>query len=191
MIADRCVYFHLTPGENRVFYIGIGSIKRAKEFNASRNKHWKKIVAEHGKPTVLILAKNLTIDEAVRWEKFWIKHHGLDRLANISPGGDSVIGFTVPEEIRQQISKTLKGRKLSKEHIENVANALRGKKRNSETVKKIALINTGKKRSNEAKQNMRNGQLGKTRSEDHKRKISEAMKGIKYPNRSKKIKNQP
>jgi len=48
---DRCVYFHITPDTNQIFYIGIGKIARSKDFSTShRNKHWNKIVTLHGKP---------------------------------------------------------------------------------------------------------------------------------------------
>ncbi|MDG4869015.1 hypothetical protein P8631_13540, partial [Guyparkeria sp. 1SP6A2] len=66
---DRCVYFHSTPDTKEVFYIGMGSLKRAHDLKR-RNKYWLETVLKHGKPIVLVIAKNLSTEDASRIEKF-------------------------------------------------------------------------------------------------------------------------
>lgn len=187
MQANRVVYFHLRPDTNELFYIGMGLRKRAFDFSTRKNKQWKKIVESYGKPIVIIVAENLTPNEAVEIEKFWIKHHGLHRLTNVSPGGDGVLGFYPSQESRDKMSKTRKGRKLSEEHKEKLRAALIGRKRPKEVVDKIAKINTGKKRSDLSKENMRNSHIGAKLSEEHKENIRKGMLAI---HRSKRQENR-
>ncbi|QWY83148.1 putative homing endonuclease protein [Rhizobium phage RHph_X2_24] len=155
MTNDRCVYLHLASNTRQVFYIGIGSKKRARDFK-NRNRHWHKIVSEQGLPEVLIFAENLTIEDAAKWEKFWIRHHGLDRLVNISPGGDGFLGATHSDEVRKLISSANKNRHFSEE-----------------TRHKISTAKKGVKRSDAARENISNGMKGKSKTATHKLKLSD------------------
>jgi len=132
---------------------------------------------------------------ANQWEKFFIAT--FDTLApnglNLTPGGD---GVCYTQEIRDKISKALKGRKLSKEHRKTLS--IVGKKRwemypmTEYTRNKIRNINLGKKFSKEhckniskarkvlgirlteeQKQHLRNINLGKKMSEEAVRKAVE------------------
>lgn len=132
---------------------------------------------------------------ANQWEKFFIAT--FDTLApnglNLTPGGD---GVCYTQEIRDKISKTLKGRKLSKEHRKTLSIA--GKKRwetytiSEYTRNKLRNINLGKKfgpevgqkiskarkalgirLTEEQKQHLRNINLGKKMSEEAVRKAVE------------------
>lgn len=148
-IADRCVYFHRRPDTGDVFYVGIGSKARPRTF-ANRNPKWKSIVAKYGSPDVEIVSTGLTLSEAAEIEKAWIGHFGLENLANLTPGGDGVLGSKHTEEHKRKISE-----------------AGRGRKHSAETRKKIADAHTGEKHYN----------YGKTLSDEHKRSLSDALTG--------------
>lgn len=115
--SDRCVYFHVRSDTEQVFYIGMGGKERAYKFSGkkTRNQKWRKIVKICGKPKVLIIAENLTIDKAAEIEKFWIKFYGLENLANQSLGGEGSITRIHSHETKLKISAANKGRKLSQE----------------------------------------------------------------------------
>jgi len=160
IVADRCVYMHLTPDTNRVFYIGMGSAKRAFIFN-KRNKHWQKIVEKHGKPEVVVIARNLTIDQAADIEKFWIRHHGLEKLANISPGGDGVGGFNHTEESKLKIAIAGIGRKHSEKSKEKMRLARLGKPISRSNIEKIKIANTNRRRTDEHNQKLFDANVSK------------------------------
>lgn len=97
------------------------------------------------------------------------------------------------EEIRNKLSKSLKGRKLSEEHKEKIRQSLlgkplskerkdkiskahKGKKLSKETVEKIKLKNTGKKRSKEFSDKMSKINSGRVFSEETKEKMSNSAK---------------
>lgn len=171
MIADRCVYFHITPDTGEVFYIGMGSLRRAKNLK-DRNRFWRRKVAKHGFPKVLIIAKNLTSEKAVEIEKFWIKHHGLDRLTNISPGGDGVNGFEHSIETRRKISEIMKGRD-------------KGKALSIEHREKLRIAATGRIRTDEEKEKIRNTLKGRKLPEETKIKMKEAKINVTAETRLK------
>jgi hypothetical protein len=148
MKADRCVYFHLRPDTNEVFYIGIGRPERARN-SSGRNKYWKKIVEICRKPIVLIIANGLTMEQAVEIEKFWIKHHGLHRLANISPGGDGVGGFVHSEETILKIKIASTGKKHSEASKKKMSAVRMGVKISKEHVARLIKLNTGRKRKDD------------------------------------------
>ena len=78
-------------------------------------------------------------------EKFWIQK--LDTLKNgynLTPGGDGVI---MDSKIKEKLSNSHKGKKLSKEHKENIRKGLRGIKRKKET-RDIISKNTKKQWEN-------------------------------------------
>lgn len=104
------------------------------------------------------------------------------------------------EETKKAISKSLTGRKFSKEHREKIKLGNIGKKKNlteeqrknlslraklmftgknktDEHKKKIGLGNKGKKRSDEVKQRLHEVNLGKHISEETRKKMSQAGKG--------------
>lgn len=62
-----CVYAHFVDGEEDPFYIGEGTLKRAKS-RSSRNRHWNFKASKHGGFRVEILAHGITKAEAVAME---------------------------------------------------------------------------------------------------------------------------
>ena len=86
------IYFHKNPITLEVFYVGIGSNKRAWRFK-ERNTHWLRYVKKHGFPVVEIIKENLTKEEAGLLEIEYIQQFGRKgydiegKLVNISLGG--------------------------------------------------------------------------------------------------------
>lgn len=113
-------YKHERADTGEVFYIGKGKLKkldceplfeRAYE-QASRNPHWKRIVAKHGL-TVVILARFETDAQAQSHERLLIAAHGrydLGRgpLVNLTDGGDGWAGLLVTPETRRKRSEHAK-----------------------------------------------------------------------------------
>lgn len=161
---NQYVYFHLRTDNRKVFYIGIGNKNRPFSFNPHhRNKNWNKIVNEIGKPIVVIIAKNISLEDAANAERFWINFFGIDTLANIASGGNGVFGFVHSEETRLKLSKLSKGRKHS-----------------DETKNKIRLSKLGKKlgpQSLEIRNKVSQSLKGHIISETTKRKISISLSG--------------
>jgi len=196
---------HLRAPTN--FFIG-------KWFNSLKNKNLK--------PIIKIIMICETYQELLREEINKISYErGLGtKLFNISDGGDinPMYGKTHTKEARQKISKTHKGRKLSKEQIikkkeilkvlwsnDEWANKTRAKmsermlnnkyalglKHSEETKKKLSKIHKGNQYC-----------LGFKHSEETKKKMSENNKGKNNPmwgkslpkktleNRSKKVKEE-
>ena len=154
-MQNKCVYFHLIPNTGKVFYVGMGNRERPYRFN-KRNRKWNKIVKEHGKPNVLIVADKLTVDKALETEKFWIKFYGLENLANISSGDDGTYNVIISNETRNKmrLSQLGKKRDFTKEHCEKIRQSKLGKPRNLETRLKLSKANKGKSLSEETKRKM-------------------------------------
>lgn len=124
------IYFHINPVTNEVFYVGLGSRKRAYD-NKRRSKWWKSVVNKYGDPIIKIEIDNLTWEDAKEWEMLFIKHYGrrdlrLGTLVNMTDGGDGALGYKhTPEFIdkmkniernekwRNGIAQSLKGQKHS------------------------------------------------------------------------------
>ena len=137
------VYRHIRLDKNEPFYIGIGKdVKRAYSKH-SRSTFWKKIVSKTDYE-VEILFDDLTWDEACDKEKEFIKLYGRKDigtgiLANMTDGGEGMIGYKHSEETKLQNSINKKGNKywVGKTHKED------SKKKISES-KKGHSVNKGK-----------------------------------------------
>jgi len=106
---NKVVYLHRRNDTNAIFYVGIGSMKRAK-CHCGRNKWWHRIADKHGY-TVQIICNNLTIQEAKLIEKILIRKYremGIE-LCNLTDGGDGRNGWIPSEEWKRNISKMMIG----------------------------------------------------------------------------------
>ena len=127
---NTLVYRHRTLDTKEVFYVGIGSIKRARE-KCGRSNFWKNIINKHGY-TIEILQNNLTWEQACELEELLILEYGrrdlgTGCLVNLTDGGEGSPGTFVSEDTRNKISKSNKGKKLSKEHKLKISIANKGK----------------------------------------------------------------
>ena len=115
-IRDNCVYSHINPKTNQIYYIGKGTIKRA--FNLTdRVPHYKEYLKENKflYPKIKILEKNLTSDEADIKEQEYIMKFGRigveenGTLINQSNGGESGFhGVKSSESRKLKISEGMK-----------------------------------------------------------------------------------
>lgn len=94
-----CVYAHYYDNENKPFYIGQGTIRRAYQFTkSSRNNNWHNKVKDISKVHVKILYIDIDYNKSIEIEKELIKQYGrLDNntgcLVNENDGGaNSQIG---------------------------------------------------------------------------------------------------
>lgn len=167
------VYRHIRLDKNEPFYIGIGSdakYHRAGE-KTRRNDLWKKIVNKT-KYEIEILIDDITYEEAKIKEVEFIKIYGriIDGtgiLSNLTLGGEGAKGHIVSKETAKKISDAQKGRKLSKEHIENLRIGRTGCKmptRTKEHQDKLNAARIGVARKPETKQKLSLANIGKISS---------------------------
>ena len=113
--------------------------------------------------------------------------HNLPYLTNFTWGGEGVSGRKHSEEEKQKMSKAKKGKKNSKEHNKNISKALKGIKLSEQTRRKMSESQKGRKNSEEHNKNIskatkgkNNPMYGKRHSEEVKRKMSKSQKGKKH-----------
>lgn len=90
-------------------------------------------------------------------------------------------GYKFTEEQREKVSRGLKGKPKSKDHIEKVRVANTGKKRSEEIKNKMK----GRVVSDETKQKLREINLGKKHTEETKKKIGDRFRGIQLSDEHK------
>jgi len=126
----KVAYRHRRNDTNEIFYIGIGSVKRAND-SVRRSKWWKKIVAKAGYK-VEIIAENLVWDDACELESLLIYEYGRKdknkgNLVNLTDGGEGTpgckwnLGRKATDEHKNKISVANKGKKLSSEHKRKIS----------------------------------------------------------------------
>ena len=118
------VYRHRRLDTNKIFYVGIGTIKRAYTTD-SRNIHWKRIVNKTNYE-VEILQENLDWDTACELEILLINlygrvNSGTGILCNLTDGGEGQLNIVRSEETKQKLrdnhAKPWLGRKHTKETL--------------------------------------------------------------------------
>jgi hypothetical protein len=165
------VYRHIRLDKNEPFYIGIGNQsnhKRAYDYSKNRrNKIWLDIVAKT-EYEIEIIFDELSWEEACEKEKEFIALYGrkdlkTGTLANLTIGGDGVVGALFTDEHKRKIGEKSNGRRYSKETRSKMGNAQLGNKKyllrttpQEEINKKISLANKGRIRSEEHKEKIRN-----------------------------------
>jgi hypothetical protein len=110
------VYQHRRKDNLEIFYIGQGLIKRAYENQKNRrNENWITVESDAGGFIVDILETNLTRDESLKREEYYIKKygtikHGTGILVNERLSGTRGVqsGYTHTEEKKKEISEKTK-----------------------------------------------------------------------------------
>jgi hypothetical protein len=132
------LYYHLNPKTNDLFYVGIGTDKRAWEFKAGRNKHYLNYIKKFGKPIVYIKEYGITLPAACLLEIKYIKTYGRKGyekngiLVNKSLGGEAAaFGIKQSLETRLKKSKSMTGKQMhSVEQKEKWSKERKGKSTN-------------------------------------------------------------
>ena len=104
----KVVYKHINPQTLTPFYVGRGSVLRAKDFRV-RKGNWVSYVETHGKPIVEIVAENLTLEESELLEKETIISIGRLIDGTLGPLINVLIGNSHDETTKRKISKTATG----------------------------------------------------------------------------------
>ena len=129
------VYRHRRLDTFEIFYIGIGSIKRA-YLKHGRNKHWNNIVNKTNYQ-VEIIAENLDWETACELEILLITQYGrvnsgTGKLCNLTDGGEGQLNVIKSEETKRKLK-------------ENHARPWLGRKHTEETKKKKKEVKLGDK----------------------------------------------
>jgi len=170
------------------YYIGKGHGLRAYKKNPI-----EAIRTPKDKSQIIIVAKDLSEDEAFFMEKQLIKFHGrIDLgtgcLRNRTNGGEGGSGAIRTAEHRAKVSAAHKGLKHSDAAKAKMSLSRTGSMRSEETKARMSAWQKGKKKgpmSEEAKVNMSVAQKGKPKSEAFRVKISAANKRRKLSEESK------
>ena len=176
MGSKYCLYFHINPVKQEIFYVGIGSEKRPySKYKGDRSNYWHNIVKKYDYEVYVIEHFN-NWTEACEREIYWIKRIGRKNLnegtlINLTNGGDGVIGHKCSEKTKQKISKSGKGK--HKNII--VSEATRDKVSKTLKLKKIKPPSRlGINHSEESKNKIRESSKGRKKLEESIRKTSEA-----------------
>jgi hypothetical protein len=152
--VQHYTYAHCKPNGS-IFYIGKGSGDRAYR-KSHRNQYWHNIVNKYGSYNIEILSNWNTHEEALSHEVLLIscfKDMGYE-LANLTIGGEGVVGYKHTIESTIKMSAFAKGR----------PNPTKGIKRKPQSI--------------ETKRQMSIAKLGKLKTEQHKLNISLGKKGL-------------
>lgn len=111
-----CVYEHIRPDTNTIFYIGIGKKNSRAHSKYGRNKHWKNIVKKCNNLFIInILHDDLSWEESCQKEKQYIKKYGRINnntgiLCNMTDGGEGILNLQHTAEAKLKISIAAKKR---------------------------------------------------------------------------------
>jgi hypothetical protein len=150
---NTCLYLHIKPESKDVFYVGIGNSKRP-HTKSRRSRWWRGVVNKYGYE-VIILADNLSWNDACEKETYLIDYYGRrdlgkGTLVNMTDGGEGAKGVIMSAETRAKISAAQKGNKscLGKKHSAEtrakMSAAVKGRKNSAETRAKISASKKGK-----------------------------------------------
>src|ERR1700727_296830 len=165
------VYRYLRTDLDQPFYIGIGTLKRARDTKWGRSTFFKRIRDKH--PIELeILEDELDWNTAAEKEKWWIKLYGrIDNstgiLCNMTDGGEGRIGHIPSQETIQKVKDT---------KAKKGPHPMLGGTHTPEARAKISAAHTGRKRSIETCKSVGDSVRGKKRSKESKLRMSEAQK---------------
>ena len=150
-----CVYEHIRPDKNAVFYVGKGTIARSRK-KTGRNKYWNNIVSKNNGFIVRFVIQNIDEELAFLVESEYIdvlRRRGIS-LANLTNGGEGCSGRKISDESRKKISASHKGKKRSREVVERLRLSMIGRRHSDETKRKMSEFNKGKTIPIETKQKM-------------------------------------
>lgn len=174
-----CVYQHIRPDKNEVFYVGIGGEDRPYE-RIGRNRYWHNIVALNSNYEIKILFEGLSWSQCCIKEKWFIKLYGrkdlgLGTLCNLTDGGEGAFGRVFSDEALKRIGKHSRERvrkrgykqNLSEDGRKSKSNYMKNRVISKETGDKISKSHIGNKFA-----------LGHRLSQEVKNRIGEAQESF-------------
>lgn len=149
------LYRHIRLDKNQPFYIGIGKNSNSNFSRAyykskqKRNKIWIDIISKTSYK-VEILFDDISWEEACEKEKEFINLYGridlkTGTLANMTNGGDGMVGVIRSEEYKLKVSQRQKdgkaywfGKTLTEDHKQKISNSLKNRVHSEDTKNKIS-----------------------------------------------------
>lgn len=184
-VGQTCRKLEKRWGKNGKNYTEHNNLKF---YNAIQKYGWKDF--EH-----FIIAQCNSLKEAYELERYYIdKLDTYKNGYNSTLGGAGSKGKVISKELRERLSKSLKGKSSWIRYAPKEKLPMYGKHHTEETKKKIGNANRGRVISKEGRERMRLAKLGKTgfkRSEETKRKLREQKLGSKNPMFGKHTNNRP
>lgn len=118
-----CIYRHIRLDTNKVFYIGIGDLKRPYHKH-QRNNYWNNIITKTDYE-IQILKSNLNWEDAKELEQILISFYGRKDLktgilVNMTDGGDGINNYKHTEKSKLKMSISKLGKKQKRESIEKM-----------------------------------------------------------------------
>lgn len=164
-----CVYEHIRPDTNAIFYVGKGSHRRAYSKHR-RNKHWNNVVAKAGGYSVRLVADDIEEDLSflVEMERIdQLKRMGLT-LTNKTDGGEGPSGMRHTDEAKRKIAEAQMGEKhwtvghvFTEEHRAKLRSAREKLVFTDEIRAKISAAGKGRKASKDACNNISKAKQGR------------------------------
>lgn len=202
-----CLYLHFSKTTGKVFYVGIGLLRRPFE-KTKRSQFWNNVAKSEGF-IAKIKYENLDWNEACYWEKFYISIYGrrdlgTGILVNMTSGGDGSVGHIgywrnrkrpevknwlksnyrpnykdnpMPDRIREKIRKSLTGKKHKPESINKMKQREPWNKGLTGVQKSRKGIPTGHKMNDKTREALIKANTGRKMSEKQKIKMSGVHKG--------------
>jgi len=107
-MGNYCIYRHIRLDTNKVFYIGIGNVKRALD-KRQRSKYWNRIINKT-EYEIQILKSDLVWDDACELERMLISYYGRKDnntgiLCNMTDGGEGGHGVIVSIDTKNKMKK--------------------------------------------------------------------------------------
>jgi len=161
--TNNIYYIYKHTFKNNTIYIGKGKNKRAFSMDRKKSPYWWNVFLKHGTPTVEILLKNLSEQNAFIEEINIISDYKLKgfKLCNMTNGGEGQSGAIVSDETRKKLSNKLKGDK----------HPMYGKHHSLKVRKKMSDARVGRFKGENCPS------FGKKRTDENKKKISNSRKG--------------
>ncbi len=167
---NNCVYLHVNPIKQEVFYVGAGNEKRPYS-KYGRSDAWHRTINKYKIYDIIIIHSNLSWSEACKLEIKYIAQIGRRKvnegpLVNLTIGGDGMVGLIpwnkgltrdtdvrvdaiakirdgikLSDETKKKKSLSMLGKKIPESQKFNMANAQRERHRNKPTKDKTLIAN--------------------------------------------------
>lgn len=169
-----------TAGAGTPYYIGVGS---------TRHRPYDKnhvVSIPENRSLIRIMRYDLTWEEALEWECFYIKLYGRKDvntgiLCNLTDGGEGAKGAVRSESFKENLRQRMLGNKLTEEQRQKIREARLGSKLTPETKAKLSLASKGKTQSPEWIEKRMAAHRGAKRTEATRALISEKAQGRRSP----------